>query len=190
MLHKQDIEDIQKGIPRTDEEAWVKYPKLCWVYQTGRLLDYQKVTWYPFEIDGLTNTSLSKTSIGTNILPSNDDIFIEQQLTLSDQRNKFDLVVHKGISVDIICYTEDAAGNVTLSEDKNGGPELIANSILAWHFSKFCGIVSFEYSGDILLAVRLKPHAKAKEFYPDHVLRNLKNLYNRRRWPATKLSVT
>lgn len=184
MIDKHTVETIGKIIPSTDKEAWVKYPKQNWAYQTSRLLDFQGITWYPFEIKGLTKTSLSASSLNNNPINNDREIFITTDIELKDIRDKVDVVVHKGKIVEQIYYTESSTGDIVKKSELNGAIQLILHSFIAWNFEKFCGIVSFEYVENIILAVRIRPHEKCKEFYPDHVLRGMNSLYTRRRWTS------
>ena len=57
------ITSQQHSIPLTDKEAWLKYPKLNWVYDTARLFDFQKIEWTPFPVEGVTNSHIQPKSI-------------------------------------------------------------------------------------------------------------------------------
>jgi hypothetical protein len=182
------LNTAQIKIPSTDKEAWVKYPKVNWVYLTHKLLEFQKIKWYPFSIEGVTNTKLASYSLGEPILGTDGMIYIEEELNLTDVRTKVDAVICRGQIVDEVHYTEDTEGNVTPKTTYaiSGKVELLIQSILVWHFDKFSGIVSVEYVDDTIIAFRLTPHTYAKEFYPDHILRNLNGLYTKKKWVKPK----
>lgn len=188
MINHSNIETIKKGIPSNDYEAWLKYPKLAWIYETKRLFEFQRLEWYPFPIDDLTTTSLPSTSIGSNILSPGKDVYIIPKLFFPRERTKFDLVIHKGKVVDSVSYTENSEGVVVKNNQQNGLCFLVASSLISFHFGKFCGIVSFEHEENIIIAARLTPHIKGKYLYNDITLRNLNNLYMRKRWVITKPS--
>jgi hypothetical protein len=178
-------------IPKTDKEAWLIYPKINWLYVTHRVLEYQKINWFPFPIKNTTNTVLSDYSIDQHILSSGTgNVYIEGILKSNTKRNKIDTVLHKGQIVEEIHYSEDNEGNIAVrDEPPSGNIELLVQSIVAWHFDKFCGIISFEYDSDMILAVRLKPHDKAETFYPQYILDNMENLYYKKKWIKPKVFV-
>lgn len=186
-------------MPLTAQEAWVKYPKLNWLYHTHRLMEFQKIEWTPFATDeasvALESNSLhSGTLMISNELTHsvNTRVYIEEMIDAHDTRNKIDIVVHKGVIVEEIHYTESSYGHIIKRDSSSiaGKIELLMQSLIAWHFDKFSGIVSFEYVDGIIIAVRLTVHPKAKEFYPDHVLRNLNGLYTKKKWVKPKELVT
>ena len=65
----------------------------------------------------------------------------------------------------------------------NGEIELKFRSLIAWHFDKFCGVISIEYSNNIMLSVDLRANPAAIPIYPPLIAKKIPALYNRRHWP-------
>lgn len=181
--------ELSKKIPENDQEAWLKYPKINWLYDTARLLEFQKIRCYPFPIDGVTHTNLAINSMHGSILREFGAVYIEPKIDIcSHTRTKVDLIIHKGTLVHEVFYTENLKGDIELLPQQDSGQlELKIIGLLTWYLNKFCGVISVEYEKNVIIAVRLKPNDKAESFYPHVIYSKLKALYTRRQWTHVSL---
>ena len=202
-MDNQTFNNAANSLPINNKIAWLKYPKLNWVYDTTRLLDFQEVSWYPFPIDGVTNTAIDSVSLDVLDLDGNDDtcvgvqlepfpedrehIFIKELIDIENESTKVDIIIHKGQPVEEIYYTEiydifTYQTKVIKSDTAPGEIELKFKSLIAWHFDKFCGIISIEYANNIMLSVQLKANDRATPLYSSEIVKKIPALYNRRHW--------
>lgn len=193
-MDKKTFDIIHSSLPDSKEMAWIKYPNLNWVYNTSRLLDFQEIEWYPFFIESVTNTAILNTSLysdtievfnGNSIKWCQNDIeyiFLPKDIDMTTEHHKVDIIVHKGQPVKEIYYIETDEGEILDATTAPGEIELKFRSLIAWHFDKFCGVISIEYSNNMMLSVDLKANGLALPIYPPEIVKKIPALYNRRHW--------
>lgn len=182
---KEDlINRIYKHAPETDIEAWDKYTKLNWVYQTVNVLDFQNIKWTPFYTK-TSSWSLPSWSFNHDIHPTStlaewNSIFIEK--SLQGSLHFVDIVIHKGNIVHEFYYDKDPGNQIRTTRSPKGELELRIKGLVTWHFSKFCGIITIGYVDDTILQINLSPNENALLSYDNDILKKIPTLYSRKKW--------
>lgn len=175
---------MNTDIPTTDKEAWALYPKYRWLYNTGQLLDYQKVEWSPFitnqHLTVLHNFSIDRDvivhhSVRSDYQPTEGDIYT---VDLQGDRITSTAVIVKG-EVRWIAMHEKDSGQLT---SPIGDIELRISALAILHLSKFTGIITVDTAGNIIVNVRLRALPELADTYGDEWKKKAVRLYSKRQW--------
>lgn len=177
-----DIITTVYDIPMDDIECYERYLKLNWVYDTGRLLDSQKISWSPYstldkthyipssmldqELFPVVNVegSVHKKELGA--------IFIEKP---EGPRVFTDVILQKG---DIKWMKSHNGGFI---DENLGDVDLRIQAFIVLYFKRFNGCISFETIGNQIYACHLRPTVSIVESYPEEAKVLLKKVYNKRK---------
>lgn len=176
--------DIQNA-PLSDFEAWERYPKYNWIYETSKILSSQNIPWSIYKGD--FNTMISSVSYGNEvIITDTSDIkspvyFMEGYIftkKLSGQRTSAYIAVSKG----------EVKGEVHFDNEDNiirepcGDLKLKISAVVAMNFSKYSGLVRFDSIGKDIISGSLAVDISMFSYFPEEWDKKLNRLYNNRPW--------
>lgn len=140
---------MNKTPPQTDREAWEKYPRLNWVYNTTQLLDQQRIDWSPFPTEERTH-ALPVFNVEGHFDRPFSNVYVRP---LQGEVVSTVAAIAKG---QMKWYRHHDHRNEVI-EDGRGDLVMRITSFVIMHLKKHSGIVIFDTVGDVLVGVKLRP---------------------------------
>lgn len=187
-MDKQQFLNDHPNIPKDNYDAWKKYPKYNWVYQTTKLLELQGIKWSPFIDEEKTykipeyslrgDISLEKIKKAVQYDTNEGYIFIDE---LKGELILTDVAIYKG-DISWIQHYKNVKNSTILLDEMNGDIKLRINAIISMHFKKYTGTISFTTIGKNIIGINLKANYDNIEHYPEDWLKKVNRLYNNKSW--------
>lgn len=176
-----------KDIPKTDIEAYLKYPKLQSVYQIRNLLELQKVhcslinenaeQWqvpdFSFDFSRILIRQ-PPNNIKSNFLLG---YFFSEPL--KGDSFHADVAILKGNVMwsQSFAYTPELT---LIDKEISGNLDLKLNALVTMLLHKFTGLIEIEIKGEVIVCIHLKP--RAIHLYSDDRKEQISKLYNKSIW--------
>lgn len=169
---------MNKAPPKTDQEAWERYPRFNWVYNTTQLLSQQRVDWCPFPTKEHTH-ALPVFNVEGHFDRAFSNIYIKP---LEGEVASTVTAVVKG---QVKWYRHhDHRGEVI--QQSRGDLVMRITSFVIMHLKKHSGIVVFDTVGGVLVGVKLRP----VEPLTSDLTGPINTLYRRSQWSQKSSSLT
>lgn len=181
---------LEQYAPCTDINAWNKYPKYNWVYETTRLLDSQNVYWapYPFEQSMCSlpiwafDHSISPLPINFSTCLCTDRVYIAHDLTTNVISCTF-LVLYKG---SMVCQETYKYGEfLDKYKHNNLDQEKVKdlNAFLGKYFKRYSGLMTLYHANNIYYKISLKANKDdIFDLTELSVAKNIIQLYSKSKW--------
>ena len=171
-------------VPKNDAEAWMKYPKYNWVYDTSSILSVQHVDWTPFKTSfntiKLSNYNFNRPSIvdkNCDKIYEDGHIFVKY---LDDNITYTDIAIYKGEAKWTQNYS--CIDGVYEIKECDGIVKLKTHAMIPLCFKKFSGLINFESHGDIITSIKLSLTDGITALYTEDQLLKIIKIYNSRPW--------
>lgn len=145
--------DIRKfNYPLSDFEAWVRYPRLQWMYSTSALLDVQKIKWLPYYKSGFVAAPMSFYNDVAFTQPfakeSNTGYIFVDSKYKGHTAITTEVAVNKGNVLNIMHHD---------GSDLQGTIDIRICAFVKLYMMKFNGIISVDTIDSDIFSVHLKP---------------------------------
>lgn len=169
-----------ENVSLSDKEAWLRHPKINWMYDTSRLLESQKVDWTPFKTD------ISENSLLSNYI---DKDFSVEKVTKKDKTEPGKIYTN---DITLPTKTIDVAirkGKLKWLNDRNGDKisgdtELKINSLCMLHLQRYFGFASIELDKNnkiLNISFKFNKNCVPESYLEDEdLLTLLDKIYNKR----------
>ena len=151
-MHKK-LETQDLDIPMDDIECWERYPKHRWVYDLSRLLDAQNIKWSLFKTPTFRDKEL------TIYLESFREVEYDPghiYINRPDGYHSLAVVYLTKGEIKLIRYFDKKTHKET--NEFAGNIELRVNAFVSMHFQKFTGVITMEFVGNDIMAIRLRAY--------------------------------
>ena len=142
---------------KTDKECWEKYVKYNWVFNRINLFNVQHIIWAPFPFFGNNTKSVKIFSFDEipaiiNDTCDNNGSHIYIDVDTSIDTKFIETILVRGDSK----KTTFLDSNLNITEIIDGTLELRNSSFITKYFSKFTGVVTFEFRGNLIISAHLR----------------------------------
>lgn len=171
--------------PLSEYEAWERYPKFNWIYDTAKVLTAQHIPYSIYKGD--FTTMLNAVSYGHELTISDvssissPTYFMEGYIFTRKISGKH-TSIHVAVSKGEIKWEEHMDNEDNIIQDPCGDLKLKVSAMVSMHFSKYNGLIRFDAVGKDIVSGSLALDISLIEYFPEDWAKKVNRLYNNRPW--------